>query len=481
MTMHAADHPPLTVAAGAAVLTPGEMRAAEAAAIAAGAPALTLMERAAAAAAHAIACLGLRGPALVLCGPGNNGGDGYALACRLRAAGMAVRVAASSPARGEPAATMAARWGGPVEVLADATSAPLLIDALFGTGLARPLPAEVAAVLDRLRGTAAFVLALDIPSGVDGLTGVARGGALAADVTIAFGALKQGLVSSDGAARAGRILVADIGLAIDSDVRLVPPPVRRALAADTYKYRRGSVAVIEGEPIHGGATQLTALAALRSGAGLVTLVGEGTALPAAAVMRRSDRAGVALLSDRRTAAIAIGPGLSDDQRGRDWLARVLAGPTPAVIDAGALAIHTGALVAGSGWEGFAGAKAPLVLTPHDGEFARLFGPPGLDRIGAARAAALASGAVVVLKGAATVIAAPDGRAAVNTHAAPWLATAGSGDVLTGIIAGLLAQGLAPFDAARAGVWLHGDAGLRGGPGLIADDIVALLPAVLAAL
>lgn len=189
-----------------------------------------------------------------------------------------------------------------------------------------------------------------------------------------------------------------------------------------------------------------------------------------------------MLADPRIAAVAIGPGLIDDQRARDWLALLFGGETPIVVDAGAFAVLPGALEPGSGASrALAEARAPLILTPHDGEFARLFGRIGHDRLGAAQSASIASGAIIILKGAETVIAAPDGRVAVNIHAAPWLATAGSGDVLAGIVAALLAQGMAPFDAARAGVWLHGDAGIRGGAGLIADDLPALLPAVLAAL
>ncbi len=476
------------IAPGAALLTPDAMRAAEAAAIAAGAPALLLMERAAAAAAAAIMRFAPGLPALVLCGPGNNGGDGYGVALRLREMGLAVRVAASGPAVGEPAATMAARWHdggalGAVESLDDAAPAPLLIDALFGTGLRRPLPDHVQAALDRLARANATVAAIDIPSGVDALTGAALGRPLAVDLTVTFGAMKRGHALGQGRELSGRVVVADIGITLPlNTARLVPRPVRGAMPSHTHKYRRGAVLVIEGDPRRGGAARLTALAALRAGAGVVTLVGAGEGVPADAIMRRNDAEGRAMLSDPRIDAIAIGPGLIDDQRGRDWLARLLAGDTPLVVDAGAFAVLPGALVPGSGAAaGFAKARAPLVLTPHDGEFARLFGPVGLDRIGAAQAAAVACGAVIVLKGAETVIAAPDGRAAVNTHAAPWLATAGSGDVLTGIIAALVAQGMTLFDAARAGVWLHGDAGRRGGPGLIADDIPALLPIILAAL
>lgn len=459
----------LTIDEGLPLLDPEAMRAAEAMAIAAGTPALLLMERAAAAAALAIRRHAPDRPVLVLCGPGNNGGDGYGVAVALQSAGTMVRVAARAPPNGEPAATMAARWTGPVEDLATVTPAPVIVDALYGTGLRRPLPEDVQAAIDRLRGAA--VLALDIASGVDALTGAALGRPLAADLTIALGALKRGVALAP--ALSGQVAVADIGLGpIASDVHLVPAPRRVAIPADSHKYRRGSVLIIEGNPRRGGAAQLTALAALRAGAGVVTLAGAGDAIPAFAIMRRTDDEARAMLTDPRLDAVAIGPGLQDDQRSRDWVARVLAGRTPVVADAGALALLAPLAAA---------AHAPLVLTPHDGEYARLFGATGNDRIGAARAAAEAAGAIIVLKGAATIVAAPDGQVAVNTHATPWLATAGSGDVLTGIIAALIAQGMALFDAARAGVWLHGDAGLRGGPGLIADDLPALLPATLAAL
>jgi hydroxyethylthiazole kinase-like uncharacterized protein yjeF len=464
----------LTIDPGAALLTPDAMRTAEAAAIAAGTPALRLMERAAAAAALAINRFAPAQPVLVLCGPGNNGGDGYAIAALLRARGRSVRVAAIGPARGEPAATMATRWAGPVEALESAAPAPLIIDALFGTGLQRPLAALVQAALDRLRNSGATVIAIDTPSGIDAQTGACLGQPLPADLTICFGVMKRGQALGAGRALSGRIVIADIGVPLpDGGARLVPPPRRLPLPEGTHKYRRGAVLVIEGAPERGGAAQLTALAALRSGAGLVTLVGEGGIQPAAAIMRRSDAQGVALLADPRLGAVAIGPGLVADQRGRDWLYRLLAGDVPLVIDAGAFAALPPT--------GFAEARAPRVLTPHDGEFSRLFGAIGPDRVGAAAAAAVTGGGVIVLKGAETIIAAPDGRVGINLHAAPWLATAGSGDVLTGIIAALLAQGMAPFDAARAGVWLHGDAGIRGGPGLIADDLPGLLPAVLAAL
>jgi hydroxyethylthiazole kinase-like uncharacterized protein yjeF len=264
--------------------------------------------------------------------------------------------------------------------------------------------------------------------------------------------------------------VIDIGVPVVAAASLAQPPRLAGLAHDAHKYARGHVLVIEGAAKRGGAASLAALAALRAGAGLVTLVGEGGPPPALALMRRSDGEGRALLADPRTRAVVIGPGLPDDLRGRDWLALLLAGSVPVVADAGALALL-----------GVLPAQAPLLLTPHEGEFTRLFGPIGADRIAAVQAAAASSGAVVLLKGPATIIAAPDGRVAVNAHATPWLATAGAGDVLAGIIGALVAQGLPLFDAAAVGAWLHGAAGRRGGPGLIADDLPGHLPAVLAAL
>jgi ADP-dependent NAD(P)H-hydrate dehydratase / NAD(P)H-hydrate epimerase len=462
----------LTLRTGAPVLTATEMRAAEAAAIAGGVTAETLMGRAAAAAALAIRRFAPTRSALVLCGPGNNGGDGYGVAANLQAAGVHVQVAAAAVPQSEPAARFAARWTGPVVPFTEAAPAPLIVDALFGTGLTRQLGADVQALLDRLRDCGATVVALDVPSGIDSDTGAALGNPLLADLCIAFGAAKRGHVLGVGRRASGRLVIADIGIAVpDPQVRHMAPPQRRRLADDTHKYQRGGVLVIAGSAP--GAARLAALCALRAGAGAVTLVGSEDAPPADAIMRASDAAALALLGTAKVRAVAFGPGLADTQRSRDWLLRLIAGNTPLVLDAGALALFDGPQ------DLFAQGLAPLVLTPHAGEFARLFGPAGPDPVAAVQAAAVVSGAVVLLKGRATIIAAPDGRVAINTHATPWLATAGSGDALTGIIAALLAQEMPPFEAAQAAAWLHGDAGVRGGAGMIADDIARLLPAVLA--
>jgi hydroxyethylthiazole kinase-like uncharacterized protein yjeF len=457
------------IRAGLPVVAATIMRNAEAAAIAAGTPALALMERAADGAARAIIAHLPARRATVLCGTGNNGGDGYGIAIALAAAGVAVTVAADVPPRAEPAATMAARWTGPVVPLAEAPAAPLIIDALFGIGLDRPLDAATQAVLDRLRGQGR-VVAIDIASGLHADRGTALGRPLAANLTIAFAAAKPGHVLGEGPAHTGRLAVVDIGLSVATDMALVEAPRLIGPARAAHKYDRGWVLMVEGEAGHGGAARLSALAALRSGAGLVTIAGPGTELPAMAVMRRDDEEAASLLNDRRLGSVIIGPGMLPDTRARGWLKRLTWAGKPLVIDAGALRLLAEEPVG-----------APAVLTPHEGEFVQMFGPIGEDVIAAVQQAARITEAVVLLKGPTTVIAAPDGRVALNNHNAAWLATAGSGDVLAGMVAALLAQGQPLFEAACAAAWLHGDAGLRLGPGGIADDLVAILPEVLAGL
>jgi hydroxyethylthiazole kinase-like uncharacterized protein yjeF len=453
------------------LLTPDAMRAAEARAISAGTAALVLMERASAAAAAAILAFSPKAHALVLAGPGNNGGDGYGVALALAAAGIEVEVAALAPAKGEPAQTMAARWTGSVTTLDAARPAPLVIDALFGTGQNRAMPQAATTALARL-APGAVLAALDIVSNIDAATGAALGPAQPAALTIAFGAAKPGHMLGAGAQATGRLVTADIGIDVaGSSLGRVPRPLRQPLAADIHKYARGHVLVVQGES--SGAARLAALAALRAGAGLVTLIGPDSRLPADAIMHRTDAEGLAMLADPRVGAVVLGPGLAANERSQAWLARLLGSTRPVVLDAGALALTSP--------EALHAATAPLVLTPHEGEFRRLFGALADDRISALRAAAAAAGAVVLLKGPQTLIAAPDGRLLVNDHATPWLATAGSGDVLAGIIASLIAQGQPAFEAAATAAWLHGDAGRRGGPGLIADDLPALLAACLAAL
>jgi ADP-dependent NAD(P)H-hydrate dehydratase / NAD(P)H-hydrate epimerase len=380
-----------------------------------------------------------------------------------------VTVAADAPPSCEPAATMAKRWTGKTVALAEAPAAPLIVDALFGTGLTRALPDSAQAALDRLQGQGR-VVAIDIVSGLEADSGRALGRVLPAELTLTFGAAKPGQVLGEGAFVSGRLAVVDIGITIDTPLAFTARPRLAGPVRDTHKYARGWVMVVEGTPGHGGASGLAGLAALRTGAGLVTLAGEGGVMPALALMRRNDDEAAALLTDTRLGAVVIGPGMEADARARGWLKRLSWADKALVIDAGALRLLPRGPIG-----------APSVLTPHEGEFSQLFGPVGDDRLAAVLAAARTSDAVVLLKGAATIIAAPDGRAAINAHASPYLATAGSGDVLAGMIAALIAQGLPLFEAAQAAAWLHGEAGLRLGPGGIADDLVASLPAVLGSL
>lgn len=466
---------------GAAVLTADAMRALEAAAVAAGTTEIELMERAGEAAAHAIAAFAAPAPALVLCGSGNNGGDGYVIARRLAAEGWPVRVAALAPPTAATARQAAVRWRGPVERIADDTAlAAILVDALFGIGLSRPIRDPTMLNVHRLAQGARVRVAIDLPSGVATDDGALLSQPIDADLTITFGALKPAHLLQPAARFAGRIAVADIGLGRPETIlRAVRRPSLGAIEADTHKYKRGHVLVVSGRAQATGAARLAATAALRAGAGYATLLSprEALAINAAhltgVVLREADTpAAVAkAFADPRAHALVIGPALGPE---RDKLIAVLGVGKPVVLDADAFSLFAHAPNALA-----QAISGPAVLTPHEGEFVRLFGDLPGSKIDRVRVAAERVGTVVLLKGPDTVIAAPDGRVAINAHASPYLATAGSGDVLSGIIGAMLARGLPPFEAACAAAWLHGDAGRRGGPGLIAEDLPGLLPRVLA--
>jgi hydroxyethylthiazole kinase-like uncharacterized protein yjeF len=414
---------------GRFILTAAEMRAAEEAAIAAGTSVKELMERAGKAAAETIWRYAGPLPTLVLCGPGNNGGDGHVIARELAARGVDVRTATL----GE---------------LAAAAPAPLLIDALFGTGLSRPL--EQSQLLLDLAAAATVRVAVDLPSGVATDDGAILSPVPDYDLTITFQTLKPSHLLQPAARHMGRIVVADIGIMAASDLTEIGPAAPREPGPDDHKYSRGYVAVLAGEMP--GASALAAAAALRAGAGYVRLIGPPVAgIPNAIVQGPGDPE--TLLADARIGAVLVGPGLGRDSR---LLELAVASGRPLVLDAGALR-----------------AQPNAILTPHEGEFARLF--PGLSgsKVERARAAAAASGAVIVYKGADTVVAAPDGRAAIAPPAPAWLATAGTGDVLAGIIAARRAALDDPFEAACAGVWMHNHAA-RSRPGRIADDLVDYL-------
>jgi NAD(P)H-hydrate epimerase len=476
------------------VLSVAEMYRADAASIAAGTPGIALMERAGRAVVAALERRHAARPTLVACGPGNNGGDGFIVARLLAERGWTVRLALLGPkdALKGDAAEAARRWPLPVEALnADALDGQgLLVDALFGAGLARPLEGEAARLVESANRRHDLIrVAVDVPSGVLGDGGAARGVVLQADLTVTFCRKKPGHLLLPGRLACGTLEVADIGITdgavatvASTTAENVPALWRAALPVprlDGHKYDRGHALVVGGA-LSTGAARLAARAALRLGAGLVTVVAPAAALPVYAAALEAvmvapledyDR----LLSDGRRNALLIGPGCGVGEATATRTLAALAAGKVCVLDADALTSF-----APDPERLFRAIGGPTVLTPHEGEFARLFGAEG-DKLARARAAARQSGAVVVLKGGDTVVAAPDGRAVINTNAPAWLATAGSGDVLAGFVLGLLAQGMAPFEAAAAAVWLHGEVAARFGPGLIAEDLPGGVPAVLCAL
>jgi NAD(P)H-hydrate epimerase len=475
-----------------ALLSVRQMGDADRLTVAAGTPARTLMESAGKAVASEIERRWPARPVTVLCGPGNNGGDGFVAARLLAEAGWPVRIAllgARSHLAGE-ARHHAEQWSGTVEPLTPAAidGAKLVVDAIFGSGLSRALAGPAQETLAAAAHKGLMIVAVDVPSGLMGDTGEAFG-AVAAVLTVTFSCKKPGHLLLPGRLLCGEVVVADIG---------IPPSVIEQIVPDTFendprlwiadlprphdgsnKYTRGHALIFGGYPMT-GAARMAARAAARAGAGLTTLAVPEIALPIYAATLTSimvqclatpedfDR----VLKDQHISALLIGPGAGASQETRTRVLAMLATGRPTLLDADAITAFQDdpsaldrAII------------GPCVLTPHDGEFRRLFDPGG-DKLTRTRRAALRSGAIIVLKGSDTVIAAPDGRVVINANAPPTLATAGSGDVLSGIGLGLLAQGMNPFLAAAAAVWLHGAAGTEFGPGLIAEDLPDLLPCVL---
>jgi ADP-dependent NAD(P)H-hydrate dehydratase / NAD(P)H-hydrate epimerase len=477
----------------AAVLSVAEMYRADALAMAEGIGGPALMEAAGWAVARAVRRRFPPCRVAVLCGPGNNGGDGFVAARFLSRWGYRVRLAllGERAALKGDAAAMAALWRGAVEPLSPAVleRADMVVDALFGAGLARPLAGAAAEAVEAVVRQDLPVVAVDVPSGVEGDTGAVRGIAPRAVASVTFFRKKPGHLLLPGRLYCGAVTVADIGIPSGVLERIAPaiwengPALwRDALvwpSPEGHKYRRGHLLIAGGGAMT-GAARLAALAARRAGAGLVSVAAPAAALP----VYRGDAPGVivldradwpALIADGRRNAVLVGPGCGVGEDTRGLVLAALAEGRAMVLDADALTAF-----AGRSGDLFAGLSSQVVLTPHDGEFARLFPDLSGSRLERARAAAARAGAVVLLKGADTVVAHPDGRATINGDASPWLATAGSGDVLAGIIGGLLAQGLDGFAAAAAGAWMHAAAVPRG-PGLIAEDLAAELPTVLAAL
>jgi hydroxyethylthiazole kinase-like uncharacterized protein yjeF len=450
------------------ILTAAEMQAAEAAAMAQGETVETLMERAGKAVAECVWRFGGGRPALILCGPGNNGGDGYVAARWLLKHGVDVRVAAFGEAGTDAARTARGGWEGPVEKLGDVGPAPVLVDALFGTGLSRALSEPVSGALAGLKSRTRFTIAVDLPSGVGSDDGAGLG-AIPADLTLALGALKPAHLLQPAAQLCGIVRVADIGVPVASSAEILSRPHFNEPGPEIHKYRRGLVGIMGGEMP--GAAALSAEAATRI-AGYVVVSGmAGAALPHAVVHREWAK----IAAEGRVGALLVGPGLGRDSKARARLDLALQTPHPLVLDADALML----LDPGELTE-LARRTASLIMTPHAGEFATLFGKTEGSKIDHARAAAAMVGAVIVFKGADTVIAAPDGQVRVAPSAPGWLASAGTGDVLAGIVAGCLSGGIPPFEAASAAVWLHGEAARLAGPALIADELAPHIPAALAA-
>jgi len=476
-----------------ALLTPLQMGDADRAAQASCIDGLGLMEAAGSAVAVAVGARWSMLPVIVLCGPGNNGGDGFVAARHLAAAGWPVKLAllGSRDKLSGEAAHAASLWTGPLAPFSSESleEAGIVIDAIFGAGLSRPLEGKALALVEALKARRIPTCAVDVPSGLDGASGMSLGATAPADLTVTFFRKKPGHLLFPGRGLCGDVLLADIG---------IPASVLDAIAPncwengpglwlggypwpqpESYKYKRGEVLILGGEAIT-GASRMTAEAASRAGAGMVMLAAPArvwsiyaTSL-VNAIVRSFDglRDFEALLADKRRNVIAIGPGAGVGSSTRQFVLAALATRRATVLDADALTSF-----AEAPQDLFQAIVGPCVLTPHAGEFMRLFHFEG-DKLQRTRSAARQSNAVVVLKGPDTVIAAPDGRAIINSNAPAQLATGGSGDVLTGFVAALLAQGMPPFEAAAAAVWLHGAAAAEFGLGLVAEDLPNALPRVL---
>lgn len=489
------------------LLTTAEMARADAMAIESGISGEALMEAAGRAVAEVVMAADGGGRTVVLAGPGNNGGDGFVAARHLAAAGYDVTVALlgrKESLKGD-AVTMASRWEGPLVPLLPAAlaGAEIIVDAIFGAGLARAVEGDAAEVIAAANESSALKVAVDVPTGIHGDDGQVKGAALKAHHTVTFFRKKPGHLLAPGRFYCGHVHLCDIGIpdAVLGDI--APASFEShprlwggdwpALDPAAHKYARGHVLVISGRPPALGATRMSALAALRAGAGLVTLAvaEEGYAIQAAALteVMVAPLAGfadlAALLEDTRRNVVAIGPGAGADKETRRAVLASLEAGKRCVLDADALTAF--AEEPQTLWDAIAAATSepsdpPAVLTPHGGEFRRLFGDSDEEsKLTATRRAAAQSGAVVLHKGPDTVIAAPDGEALIDIGGPPHLATAGSGDVLTGIVAACLAQGMPALSAAAAGVWLHGAAARRHGRGMIAGDLIDALPEAIAEL
>jgi len=448
------------------ILTAEAMRAAERRAIDAGTSVEALMGRAGAALAEAAYRHVGRKPALVLCGPGNNGGDGYVAARHLADRGVKVRIAALAEPKSPAAKWAREQWSGSVELLSDTTApAPLLIDALFGTGLKKGLEGTAKEQLSRLSSAARVNVACDVPSGVESDSGAElNDGVPVFDLTVTFGALKPAHRLSPSMHKCGRLVLADIGIEATGEWFEIGAPVLPVLDPAGHKYSRGLVHALAGKMP--GAIALAAGAAARAGAGYVRV---STSRPIASLPACIVQTDTAEVNDDRIGCLLVGPGMGDIPQ---VLTLALTSRAPKVIDADGIT-HLGDP------ERLRGQDA--ILTPHEGEFEHLFGKLPGSKPERALEAARRSGAVLVYKGPETLVASPDGRLGFAPPAPAWLASAGTGDVLAGMIAAMRARGMEAFEAACAAVWLHGRAAEIAGPQMIADDLESAIPEALALL
>jgi hydroxyethylthiazole kinase-like uncharacterized protein yjeF len=485
------------------LLTTAEMAEADRLTIAGGTPGVALMENAGRAVADAVAAEPQGRRVVVVAGPGNNGGDGFVAALCLTERGFDVRVAFvgdRAKLKGD-AALAAGRWSGPTEAASPRSlaEADIVIDALFGAGLDRPVEGPPRAMIEAMNAAGMPLIAVDLPSGINGTTGAVMGVAINARETVTFFRRKPAHLLLPGRIHCGRVHVADIGFdpGVLEEIKPqtfenIPQFWRQAFPVppiDGHKYARGHAVVVSGGIATTGAARMSGRGALRSGAGLVTLasprdaLGVNAAALTAVMVRAIDTVAefAELWTDKRLNACVIGPGAGVGERTRDFVLTALSAKRALVLDADALTSFADA--PDHLFEAIKASHDPqVVLTPHEGEFPRLFSDisnkhPFRSKLERVRAAAERSGATILLKGPDTVVASPDGRATIAANAPPWLATAGAGDVLAGMIGGLLAQGVPAFEAASIGVWMHGEAAREAGPGLIAEDLPETLPAV----
>jgi hydroxyethylthiazole kinase-like uncharacterized protein yjeF len=448
---------------GRAILTAEKMRAAEQRAMDAGTSVEELMERAGTALAEAAYRFAGPTPTLVLCGPGNNGGDGYVAARHLAARGIPVRIAATGDPKSDAAKWARGEWSGEIEPLSESTeAAPMVIDCLFGTGLKRGLGPAVSEQLSRLSSQTIVKVAGDVPSGIESDSGAELGHVPAFDLTVAFGSLKPAHLLYPAMHKCGRVVLADIGIEAESDWREIAPPELPPLDPGGHKYDRGLVHALAGKMP--GAIALAAKAAAFAGAGYVRV---STSKPIEGLPSAVVQTDTAQVNDERIGCLLVGPGMGDIPQ---VLTLALTSKAPKVIDADAIT-HLGEPDRLKGQD--------AIITPHEGEFRRLFGEIEGDKPHRALEAARRSGAVVVYKGADTLVASPSGRLGFRRPAPAWLATAGTGDVLAGVISGMRARGLPAFEAACAGVWLQGKAAEIAGPEMIADNLADAIPDALA--